>query len=394
MIKPDEIKEVALKWWQSFLISCINNTAFFPKQIDRIGKVKSGDITSRFKVLQSEIEDLYKYSKNTNGIGYLVKTTDKNFRRSGVHQLPDGIEFESVEDYLHVTGKKKEWVRFQESYKLLSEQIPEVKEWAIANPILLCSSSTDWKGVIKVCKYFLLNPRPNLYVRQLPVEVHTKFIEDNSYLFQSLLDFLIPLDIRNSQLRRFAERYYLKHDEPLIRIRVLDKALAIGNAITDLSIRLSDFEKTEWICRYVVVCENKMNFLSLPDLANAVAIWSGGGFNVSYLKNVQWLKNKSIHYWGDIDEHGFQMLHQIRSYFPQTNSIMMDADTFEKFRDLAGVGERNKTVTLNNLDKYEEALYQLLKGSAEKNRLEQEKIPQYYVEEQISKQIGTGTPIV
>lgn len=388
MIKPEEIKEIALKWWQPFLISYINNEPFFPKQIDRIGKVKSGDITSRFEVLQNEIENLYKQSKNTAGVGYLVKTADKNFRRSGAHQLPDAIEFESVEDYLHFTSKKKEWIRFQECYKLLSGQIPELKVWAIVNPILLSSSSTDWDSVIKICKCFLDNPRPNLYIRQLPIDVHTKFIEDNSYLLQSLLDFLIPLHIRNTGQKRFAERYYLKHDEPLIRIRVLDKSLAIGNGMMDISIRLSDFEKIEWACNNVLVAENKMNFLTLPEFPASIAIWSGGGFNVSYLKNVQWLNTKSIYYWGDIDEHGFQILHQIRSYFPQTKSIMMNTDTFERFQDLAGDGEKNKAATLSNLNSDEALLYQTLKERISKNRLEQEKIPQYYVEEQIYKSLG------
>lgn len=387
MIKPEEIKEVALKWWSPFLISYINNEPFFPKQIDRIGKVRSGDITSRFEVLQNEIENLYIQSKNKTGAGYLVKTTDKNFRRSGAHELPDAIEFESVEDYLHCTGKRKEWGRFQENYKVLSIQIPALKTWALANPILLCAACEDWNNIMKVCKYFLDNPRPGLYIRQLPVNVHTKFIEDNSYLLQSLLDFLIPFHIRNAEQKKFAERYYLKHDEPLIRIRILDKNLAIGKNILDISIRVSDFEKTEWACKNVLIAENKMNFLALPDLPASIAIWSGGGFNISYFKNVEWLKNRSIHYWGDIDEHGFQILHQIRSYFSQTKSLMMDTDTFDKFQDLAGNGEKNKAATLSNLTEDEALLYQKLKDRISKNRLEQEKIPQYYIEEQIARQI-------
>lgn len=385
MIKPEEIKEVALKWWQPFLISCITNEPFFPKRIDRIGKVKSGDITSRFEVLQREIENLYMQSKNKKGLGYLVKTADKNFRRSGAHQLPDAIEFESAEDYLHCTGKRKEWQRFQESYQLLSREIPALKTWVLANPTHLCAASTDWNSVIKVCKYFLDNPRPDLYIRQLPIDVHTKFIESNLYLLQSLLDFLIPLHIRNTGQRKFAERYYLKHDEPLIRIKVMDNDLAIRNGIMDISIRLSDFEKSEWECKNILITENKMNFLTLPEISASIAIWSGGGFNVSYLKNVKWLQNKNIYYWGDIDEHGFQILHQIRSYFSQTQSIMMDTDTFEKFENLAGKGEKNNAATLSNLTKYEASLYQFLKNKVDKNRIEQEKIPVHYADDQIRK---------
>ena len=35
-----------------------------------------------------------------------------------------------------------------------------------------------------------------------------------------------------------------------------------------------------------------MNFLTLPEVKNTVALWSGGGFNVSYLKEIEWLQKK------------------------------------------------------------------------------------------------------
>jgi hypothetical protein len=146
----------------------------------------------------------------------------------------------------------------------------------------------------------------------------------------------------------------------------------------DLSIRLSDFEMTDWGCDRVLIAENKMNFLTMPPLPSAIAIWSGGGFNISYLINAGWLKRKDIYYWGDIDEHGLQLLHQIRSYYAHTQSILMDKQTFETFREFAVNGERNKAERLDRLNKEEAGLYALLK-SIDKNRLEQEKIPQEYV---------------
>lgn len=67
---------------------------------------------------------------------------------------------------------------------------------------------------------------------------------------------------------------------------------------------------------------------------------------------------------------------------------MMNTDTFEKFQDLAGIGEENKAAILTNLTNDEALLYQLLKDRIAKNRLEQEKIPQYYVEKQIHESLG------
>jgi len=360
------------------LQSYITKEPFFPKQIERIGKVQSEDVTHRFENLQKEIGILYRDSKNENGVGYFVKTADKNFRRSGPHEFPDLIVFETADDYFHCTGKRKEWKLFIRNYELLTECLPQLKEWIINNVLLLTMPDTNWPDILKVCRYFAVNPRPNLYIRQLPIPLHTKFIEENSTLLLSLFDFLLPEHIRNKDQKRIPERYFLKHDEPLIRVRILDEKLAIKENIMDLSIRLSDFEIADWNCTRVLIAENKMNFLTMPPIHSAIAIWSGGGFNIGFLKNARWLKRKEIYYWGDIDEHGFQLLHQIRSYYSNTQSLMMDSQTFHTFREFAVKGERNKAERLDLLNKEEAGLFVFLK-SQENNRLEQEKIPQDYV---------------
>src|SRR5690606_37795644 len=127
----------------------------------------------------------------------------------------------------------------------------------------------------------------------------------------------------------------------------------------------------------VLITENKMNFLCLPELPSSIAIWSGGGFNISYLKNIALLQEKEIYYWGDIDEHGFRILHQLRTYYPQTHSILMDRITYGLFNQFAVVGPRNN---LKNprLTTEENAMYQELK-LVDNNRLEQEKITQDYI---------------
>ena len=96
MISPAEIKNQALKWWKPLLQSYIQEELCFPKSIDRIGKVKSSHVTARFELLQQEIEELYRCSKNQTGTGYQVQTAERNFRRTGSHELPDTVVFETI----------------------------------------------------------------------------------------------------------------------------------------------------------------------------------------------------------------------------------------------------------------------------------------------------------
>jgi len=385
MISPAEIKKQASKWWKPFLQSYIREEQFFPKCIDRIGKVKSSHITARFETLQQEIEELYRYSKNQTGTGYMVLTAGRNFRRTGSHELPDVILFETINDYVSFTGYKKEWNIFQTNYNIIKNSIPLLQDWTFENCLWLTDKNINWSDVLKVCRYFIKTPRPNLYLRQLPIEIHTKFIEDNNTLLQSLLNFLIPDHIRSGVQKRFAERFFLKYDEPLIRIRFLDSNQQYALRSTDISIPLSDFEKLELPAENILITENKMNFLTLPSIASTVAIWSGGGFNISYLKNAIGLLKKKVIYWGDIDEHGFQILHQLRSYFPQAKSVMMDKETFDTFNIYAVNGSRNKSENLTLLTDKESTLFQYLKILETNNRLEQEKIPQMYADDRLKK---------
>ncbi|MDW7728311.1 MAG: DUF2220 domain-containing protein [Candidatus Methanoperedens sp.] len=120
------------------------------------------------------------------------------------------------------------------------------------------------------------------------------------------------------------------------------------------------------------------NFLTLPNLKNSIAIF-GRGFGLGLLKDAKWLNDKQIIYWGDIDSHGFQILSQLRSYFPHTESLMMDFETFNEFKELTVTGTETNINQLTNLTIEENELFRYLLNLTEKNRLEQEKINHSYV---------------
>lgn len=378
MISPIEIKSLALKWWKPFLQSHLKGEKFFPRNIDRIGKIRSSSVRENLNELQIQLDELYKNSKEKTGVGYTVNKEDVRFRRTGNHSLPQSITFETAEDYIAFIGKKKEWNSFLQSKTIIENEIPVLKEWVLQKPQAVIDNDGKWNSLINVCKYFLANPKPDLYIRQLPIDLHTKFIEQNESVLKSLLDFLIPDHIKDISEKSIPKRYHLKYDQPTIRIRILDKQLMIGD-LSDIRIPLSDFEKSEIHAVNIIVTENKMNFLALPLLPSTIAIWSGGGFMISYLQNVKWLSDRNIFYWGDLDTHGFLILHQMRTYFPHTKSVMMDKETFELFKGEGVVdGEKINAERLNTLNHTETMMFDFLKTN--NLRLEQEKIRQDYAD--------------
>jgi hypothetical protein len=64
---------------------------------------------------------------------------------------------------------------------------------------------------------------------------------------------------------------------------------------------------------------------------------------------------------------------------------MVDRLTYEAFKLYAAKGERNTAERLSSLNDAEAELYTFIKAQPNKNRLEQEKIPQYYIDQELQK---------
>ena len=112
----------------------------------------------------------------------------------------------------------------------------------------------------------------------------------------------------------------------------------------------------------------------------------GLGYGLDSLKSAGWLNGTTIHYWGDIDSHGFAMLDQLRSYFPHTRSLLMDRATLLAREALWGREPTPTRKPLARLSAAEQALYQdlCLDHIAPSLRLEQERIGFTHVLEALS----------
>ena len=378
MITPNEIKEQCLKWWKEVLLSSVGSVPFFPKEIMRIGKVSSKDILDKLPEYKQSIDLLKSNSKENKKLGYNLIMAEREFEKIGKQPVPEKISIDSLEDYLRITGKEKEHQAFSKNYSLIQNKLPLLSDWIKVNPTKLIEHDT-WIDTLDVCKYFLVNPKPGLYIRQLPINIHTKYIWDNKTVITSLLNFLIPNEIDKNE-KDFEKRFNLLSKEQLIRIRFLDTSKSPLQSITDISFTETELKHYNFSIENVFITENLMNFLTLPAIKNTIAIWSGGGFNISYLKAIEWIKDKQFYYWGDIDAQGFQILNQCRKYFPGTVAVMMDENTLNSFR----FGE-GKPATNQNLQWLSESELKLYDHLRQNNiRLEQEKIIQKFAEEKIN----------
>ena len=368
MITPIEIKKKATNKYKAYLQSIVEGETFNPIVI--VGDKKPNEDTVKF---EEELTELIRCSKEKKGYGYTIEYQTVKTKRHGIQDIPTSITFQTECDYLKYINEEKATAKFQKDITNILSSFPELKDWIYKYPMKIIDN--DWESLLKVCKYFKNTPKPHLYIRELPIQVHTKFIENNKSIIRELLDIVIAEKINDDE-KQFERRFNLKYDEPIVRFRILDNAISqqLFGDLDDLSIPISEFQYLSLPIQTVYVVENKINMLTFPVKKGSIVIW-GHGFGVDIMKNVEWLKSKKIYYWGDLDAQGFQILSEFRTQFKQVQSFFMDRYTFDKYFE----GDKG---TVTNVEKElclthdEHDMYKYLK---ENNfRLEQEKIPYEY----------------
>jgi hypothetical protein len=367
MLAPEDIRRRAQACYADFLRGIVNGTEFFPLPV-RFGKPSP---TEDFAKLRREINALTEANLGCN-----IEWTEVNSRRWGKQRLPERVEFAEEASYLRTLGRTREVARFRENLALTRERCPLLISFFRERPVDVVEFADAWPGLLEVCCYFQSHPRPNLYARELPLSVDTKFVERHQSVLTRLLTVALPPDAL-TESERFEERFGLRFDEPQIRLRLLDESLRVplGIPFDDVSLPLNQFRNLGWTKLRVLVSENKMAFLTLPSVPRAIGIW-GAGNAAALLHNVLWLADCDLFYWGDMDAQGFEILARLRDAFPRTQSVLMDAATMTRFRELCRPGILSKAQIRQWLTCSEEKARELV--CALNLRLEQERIPNQY----------------
>jgi len=376
-ISPQEIVAKAKNVYPRFLAEWIRgaDADFFPYRIpanlDRDVQNVSATITAS--------ENLWSKSKGERGWGYTVHRETIRSRDFGTNQFPKAITIDTRDDLLRLAKKTKDFAATQVVVERVRSELPRLDEWLTKNVRTLPRYAEPIEGLIDVARFFMNNPWPDCYARQIPVAVDTKFIERNKSVLHQWLDLLLPdsaIDVNEST---FARRFGLRDGQPHRGVRILDEQLAedLGLPFPELSLPIRSIATLPVRDATVVIMENDLNLFTMPPFPRGIGL-RGDGKAVTRLEPIKWLQTNRVLYWGDIDIDGFLILASLRRLVPHLESIMMDRATFEQHRSLAGKGNGSSPPLPANLTPAEADVYA---ACAEGNlRLEQEKIPQPYVD--------------
>lgn len=335
----------------------------------------STDITNRFDAVRA-------WSGALSTVPHVrLEWQETRHRVQGTQRLPGGAWVDTVDDALLWLGKRREWERFVQLAATTRRDVPALLPWLDKRPLQALELAQQWPRLLAVVRWFRAHPRAGIYLRQIDLPgVHTKFIEAHRAVLAELLDLALPpeaVDSAKTGVGQFAGRYGLLDKPARIRLRVLDPRLVVLPGITcpDMALDADSFSRLQLPVRRVFVTENEINFLAFPPVPGAIVIF-GAGYGWDALARSRWLNDCTMFYWGDIDTHGFAILHQLRGQFAHVVSFLMDRETLLAHAAVWGEEDKPSVADLPRLTPAERDVYDDLRDNRIRKglRLEQEQI--------------------
>lgn len=388
--RPADIRARVLREWERGRLLALRLDAaddLFPWRIP-LKAPGAAELSARFAEAHDWIRVLADSGAAEGRGGYRLEFRAVEHRQLGRNEVPVAAWIDHAADALALIGKRREAQRFDEIVAATRAACPALLPWLARRPLKALEHGDNWTRLLAVVRCLHEHPRPNVYLRQIDVAgVHSKFIERNKGLLAELLDLALPdaaVDRAQAGAARFEARYGLRSKPVLLRLRFPDPECAMvprfgGNVpssavLSDLAITAEAFAALDAPVERVFITENEINFLAFPPAPRCLVLF-GAGYGFEAI-DTAWMRNRAIHYWGDIDTHGFAILDSLRSRFAHARALLMDRATLIAHREHWTEEPEPVTRDLARLAPDEAALYDELRGNrlGAAVRLEQERV--------------------
>ena len=316
--------------------------------------------------------------------GWRVVLAEQRFRSVGLTvRLPRELTVDSTESLLKALRPNgitpAVWrtalarlQRFCETFALTSDELRKSAAAALRSLKLLFPGDTsdrEFEAVLNTLSWLLRHPNAGLFPRALPVEgVDSKWLERRRAALARLWNTVTG---ENVSAADFLEHTGLLRLPQFVSVKNAATWVGEGAAEEVVKLPVEMLAKKASASPVILIIENEQTALSLdfPDVPIFLAL----GYGVTLLAGLPWMKEKRILYFGDLDTHGLAILAECRRLFPQTQSVLTDLATFERFRALAVPEPKQAVLPTDHLTAEERKLGERL--LAEGLRLEQERIP-------------------
>lgn len=255
---------------------------------------------------------------------------------------------------------------------------PDATRWVVAHPMQALRVADEWPRLLAATDWLRSHAGTGRYLREVSAPgVDTKFIETHRGILADLLE-------GDADAAQFAPSVGFQAKPAMIRLRFEPGFLGLPPHISEARLRVGELADSTVHVESALVVENEISYLSVPIPRGGVVVF-GEGFRVNRVGALPWLRDVPLHYWGDLDTHGFAILNQLRSWLPQTTSLLMDRGTLLAHQDRWGQEPKPTAAALDKLTSDERALYADLVSDRyqPRLRLEQERTDWAWVRDRL-----------
>ena len=324
-----------------------------------------------------------------------ISWSERRWRKLGTQRLPEKLTLGDAAELARWIGELERWKQAQQRYILLVERWPRLANRLTRHfDILADYSDVDYGRLVDMVAWIEKHPASRLYPRQLPVcGLDSKWLEKRKTLVADLVDAVLGEpsgEGDDSPSPDFYRRCGLREPSQRIRLRILDGNLRQRfGGLSDIASPWEQLAELDFPASNVFIVENLQTGLAFHDLPGSVVIMQLG-YGVDVLGKLPWVAQARCIYWGDLDTHGFAILNRARNHLPGLESLLMDAATLHKHKNL-WVEEKMQHAAdaLPLLTDSEQAVYQAIKRNSwgQHIRLEQERIAWDYAWEALQQAI-------
>ncbi|MCF8077179.1 MAG: hypothetical protein K9K63_03400 [Desulfotignum sp.] len=374
-----DLKDRLEKKWRKgvFLAQRVTPEEFMPLRIP-LKHPTARELTHDFAAARDWVAHWVSHETSPGRPGFDIEWHAFTHRSLGKNRIPRAVIFSTLADVVSFLGKTRQAERFHTLFHTITDRFPQLAGLLRDHPLTVLQHDKVWEELLAIMDFMTCHPLPGIYIRQLEIPgVDTKFIETHKAWLVKLLTCVLPETVVDDAVKgpaAFENRFGFLSRPARVRFRCLDPDLFIMG-LSDLEIPAHDFARLPVQPDTLFIVENDITALSFPPFPNAQVIF-GRGYSLSVLCQARWMADKPLWYWGDLDTHGFAMIHMIRHYFPQTRSFLMDEATLLSHKPLWGTEPSPVSRDLPLLTPDEARVYDALRNHTHTPnlRLEQERI--------------------
>lgn len=392
---PDTVRDRLRRRWEdgTLLRAHASGEPLEPLEVPLTGP-RASEIGGQLGEVQEWVATLVRGSRE--GARYDLRYKTIGGRTVGRNQIPSHAVVSRLDQAWDVLGVRAEVAAFDQM--MADAPDARVRDWLFARPARALGHTADWPRLLAAYRWLDAARGTGRYLRQIDAPgVDTKFVESNRAVLADLLGV-------SRQAGLFLTELGLATKPEYVRIRVAAQGASAGAAapgaaagaapgtgrdtaisgLSELTVRADQLDALGISFTTAVVVENEITYLTLPVPADGVVVW-GRGFDVARLGRWPALTRARVHYWGDLDTHGFAILHRLRTHLPQVESFLMDAETLRAHRERWGREAAPTSAGLDRLTAAEAAVYDDLVSDRHGRsvRLEQERIDWQWVTEHL-----------